>query len=427
MNHRRVGLAAFLALACPIAVASAQPADDESDPAPGDLAPDDGTISHESDEVIGPDDGPGPVEGDPGADAAAPKAKAAGYDKGFFLKSDDDKFALKISGRVQPYFTFARTVIGGVHDLTGGFEIRRARLTLEGHLHGKDLLYKFQSDFGAGQLSLKDFHFDVRLSGDTWLRVGQWKRPFSRQQITSSGRLETTSRSITDKAFGAGRDIGVAVRNDYEKSPDIEWIVGVWNGTGDAAKLNASVDPDTGEVTGNFTNVPVEFKPALIARIGLNSDGVKGYSEADLEGGPLRWAAGASFWLETDFDKNDVSNDKVELDYLVKANGFSSTGGLYAMTRQTDVQTLGSQELAYVGLHLQAGYMVKPAVQAVARFALVSPRADDLVKQQEITIGAGYYGWGHDAKVQGGVRFLKTGDDKFSNNILFELETNVGF
>ena len=81
MKHRSVGLAAFLVAAFPIAVAAAQPAGDESDPAPGDLAPDDGTISHESEEVIGPDDGPAPVEADVPEVAAEHAAKTAGYDK----------------------------------------------------------------------------------------------------------------------------------------------------------------------------------------------------------------------------------------------------------------------------------------------------------------------------------------------------------
>jgi len=421
MKHCRVGLAAFLALALPAAVAVAQPASDESDPAAGDLAPDDGTISHESDEVIGPDDAPQSVDHEA---APAATSKNVGYDKGFFIRSDNGEFELQLSARVQPYFTMTRGLASsGERDWTGAFEIRRARLTLEGRLHGKNLLYKFQSDFGRGSLTLKDFYFDARLSGDTWLRVGQWKRPFSRQQITSSGRLETTSRSITDAGFGAERDIGVALRNDYEKSVPIEWIVGVWNGTG---VTPGPITNSSGGVSG-FTNVPVAFRPAFIGRVGLNSKGLKGYSEADLEGGPLRWGAAASAWLEADFDDNNQSNDKVQLDYIVKANGFSSTGGFYAMTRQSETQFLSSQELAYVGFHLQAGHMVTPKVQLVGRYAMIAARQDDLIDQQELTVGAGYYGWGHDAKVQGTVRLLKTGDADFADAILFELESNVGF
>lgn len=421
MKQLSAGLAALFALSLP-AVALAQPTGDESDPAPGDLQPDDGSISHESDEVIGPDDAPQPVE--PTEVKAAAATKQVGYDKGFFLRSEDGKNEIKFKGRLQPYFTFSRGLDSdGKHDLRGGFEVRRARFNLEGHLHGDNILYKAETDFGKGTASLKDFIVDIRLSGDTWLRFGQWKRPFSRQQMTSDAKLETTDRSITDKAFGAERDIGLALRNDYEASVPIEWTFGVFNGFGVGTRPIVNAD---GATTG-FTNIPTEFKPAFIGRIGLNSEKAKGYSEADLEGGPLRWSAGASAWIETDFDKDDQSNDKVELDYLIKANGFSTSGALYMMTRQTDVQTLSSQELAYIGFHLQAGYMFAPKWQAAARYAFVDGRPDDLRNTSEITVAGSYYGYGHDAKLQVGLTLLKPQNAEFADSILLEVETNVGF
>ncbi|MBK7077951.1 MAG: hypothetical protein IPH44_37370 [Myxococcales bacterium] len=277
MRHLRAGLAVCL-LALP-ALASAQPADEDETGG--------GTV-HESDEVIGPDGTePAPPDDAPPPDDAAPAAPIAtggntGYDKGFFIKSDDGKFSLKIKARVQPYLALTRSKTPAA-DWTGAFEVRRARLILEGNLHGDDLRYKIQTDFGKGNPSLKDWYADARLSGSTWVRAGQWKRPFSRQQITSSGKLELGDRAITDKGFGAGRDIGIALHNGYEDSPAIEWIVGVWNGTGDAASFAVDLtDPDDPAVS--VSNVPREFKPAFIGRVGLNSEGIKGYSEADLEG-----------------------------------------------------------------------------------------------------------------------------------------------
>ena len=239
MRHLRAGLAVCL-LALP-ALASAQPADEDETGG--------GTV-HESDEVIGPDGTePAPPDDAPPPDDAAPAAPIAtggntGYDKGFFIKSDDGKFSLKIKARVQPYLALTRSKTPAA-DWTGAFEVRRARLILEGNLHGDDLRYKIQTDFGKGNPSLKDWYADARLSGSTWVRAGQWKRPFSRQQITSSGKLELGDRAITDKGFGAGRDIGIALHNGYEDSPAIEWIVGVWNGTGDAASFAVDLtDPD---------------------------------------------------------------------------------------------------------------------------------------------------------------------------------------
>jgi hypothetical protein len=378
-----------------------------------------------------------PAAEPPPAEPPKPEEKRpalVGYDKGFFLRSEDGKFSLKITGRVQPFYNMTRTE-GPPKNYAHNFEVRRARLTLEGNIHTKKLLYKFQSDFGKGFVTLKDYHADVEVADDVWVRVGQWKRPFSRQQINSSGRLEVTDRAITDKAFGGGRDIGIAIRNDYEKSPDLEWTVGVFNGTGDAAKITSTteIDPMTMEAettTGLPTNVPKELKPAIVGRVGINRGGMKGYSEADLEGGPLRWGAAASVWLEGDFDENDESNQKVQADYIVKTEGLSTTGGVYFMTDQ-DGEGVADATNSLVGFHLQAGYMVVPKRwQVVGRYALVADLlADDTSArdQQEISVGGNYFGFGHDAKVAAAVRMIKTGDADLTDVVLLEVGVNVGF
>ncbi|MFN0246097.1 MAG: porin [Kofleriaceae bacterium] len=369
----------------------------------------------------------------PAAPVEEPKKKpTAGFDKGFFLRSDDETYALKITGRFQPFFNYS--YVEGSNDSRPAFEVRRTRVVLDGNLHGKSLLYKLQTDFGRGNVSVRDAHVDVRLASDTWLRVGQWKRPFSRQQINSSGRLELTERSITDRAFGAGRDIGIAVRNDYEKSPAIEWTIGVFNGRGEAPALSGSVtvDPVTGMGTlgtTSSTNVPSEFRPAIVGRVGYSTKGLKGYSEADLEGGPLRFGAAASVWLEGDVDDDDVSNQKVQVDYIVKAEGFSTTGGLYFMTAQ-DGNRVRDQESSLLGFHVQAGYMVSPKWQAVARYGYVNDvtlKSKTPRDQQEISVAGNFFGFGHDAKLQGGLRLIKNGAGMFTDALLFEVGANVGW
>ncbi|MBA3452958.1 MAG: hypothetical protein H0T42_07695 [Deltaproteobacteria bacterium] len=368
-------------------------------------------------------------------------APVAGFDKGFFLRSDDGTYSLVLTGRVQPFYNLTRSATPNaadpdddIVDYRNQFEVRRARLVLDGNLHGKALTYKFQTDFGRGVVSVRDVHFDLALAKDVWLRFGQWKRPFSRQQINSSGRLEITDRAITDRAFGAGRDVGIALRNNYEKSPELEWTLGVFNGTGEAPRLagTVTVDPATGAGTigtTTNTNVPSKFKPAVIGRVGINRNGLKGYSEADLEGGPLRFGVAASIWLEGDFDDDDRSNHKVEVDYIVKAEGLSTTGGIYAMTDQ-DGDSVLDAETSLVGFHVQAGYMANKHWQPAARFAWVNdPRqkAKTARDQQEISLGVNYYGAGHDAKFAGAVRLIKSGDASFADAILFELGANIGW
>ena len=84
------------------------------------------------------------------------------------------------------------------------------------------------------------------------LRVGQWKRPFSRQQLTSSGKQEFVDRSLTDKAFGAGRDVGMMVHNNFTRAKGLEWAAGVFNGNG------ANTVPSA------------RFNPAIVAERGLD-------------------------------------------------------------------------------------------------------------------------------------------------------------
>ena len=143
-----------------------------------------------------------------------------GYEKGFFIESGDGDHRLAIAARLQARYTYHEVEAGPD---TSAFSIERARLKLEGHAFTKDLTYVFQSDFGKGAVTLKDYYGDYRIAPELLhIRAGQWKRPFSRQQITSSGSQELVDRAITDSAFGAGRDIGIALHNNYEKSPTFE-------------------------------------------------------------------------------------------------------------------------------------------------------------------------------------------------------------
>ncbi len=320
---------------------------------------------------------------------------SVGYKKGFFITSADDKFSLVTQGRVQGRAEWLNQD-GANKD---NFSIARARLTLKGHAFSKDIKYKFQSDFGKGNVVLKDFYVDWKVGEKAIVRVGQYKRPFSRQQINSSGRLELVDRAITDKEFGGGRDIGVMVHNNYEKSPELEWAFGVFNGTGDKAAFDAAVDPATGEVDVKVSNVPDQMQPAFVARAGINRGGIKGYSEADLEGGPMRFAVGGSVLVALDNDADDESTVRAEVDGVMKQNGLSVSGAVFVATAQ-DGEGFADQAMDKYGAHAQAGYMLNKKHQAVARYAVVIPDADGEDPSHEITGGFSLYEFAHGFKWQ---------------------------
>ena len=352
----------------------------------------------------------------------------AGYEKGFFVASPDGAYKVAIGGRLQARFE-AEFPEG--EDDVARFSIPRARLTLAGNAFTKALTYKFQADFGKGAVSLKDFYGDYAfVPGWLQLRVGQWKRPFSRQQITSSGSLELVDRSLTDGFFGAGRDIGVAIHNGAPEG--FEYALGVFNGTGEKPSFSGAVqvDPATGEGSvskGKFTNVPTLFHPAIVLRAGFNYGGIKGYSEGDLEGGPLRFAVALSGIADLDAEGADTAGFRGELDYALKVHGFASTGGVYILSNQ-DGAGMGDQAFGALGFHIQASYVVAGFFQPVVRYALLAPDGDDN-DVHEILGGLSFYLFKHGLKVQvdGGAILREAAGGSMQKEYLGRVQAQVAF
>ena len=373
------------------------------------------------------------------------KPQLTGYSGGFFIKDQNELFELKINTRVQTRFTFESLDEGSdPREKKSNFSIPAARLKLKGHVFSKRVKYAFQTDFGKGSAYLKDFYGDFALVPKLlYLRVGQWVKPFSRQQITSSGSLELPGRAITDKAFGAGRDIGVAFHNNYKKSPPFEWVIGAFNGTGEKpwfkgkTKGAVTVDPATGEgeiidgtTKGKFSNIPDKFNPSIVARVGVNIGKLKGYSEADLEGGGLRFGMGASGIFDLDFDNNKDGNIRAETDYIIKAGGFSSTGGLYMMTVQ-DGGTWSKQRFGAIGLHLQAGFVINKMIQPVVRYAMMDYKKilEDSGKfdTQEILGGLSVYIFKHKLKWQTDAGTILRNKDNGHTDFVLRTQMQLAF
>jgi phosphate-selective porin OprO/OprP len=342
-----------------------------------------------------------------GADAnvaATPTTEAppiAGYDGGFYIRSADKPFELKIGARIQARYTYE--ALEDAPD-EAQFSIPRARLALKGKAFSDDLLYKLQIDFGKGSVALKDFYVDYAIVPKVLhVRVGQYKRPFSRQQITSSGKQELVDRAITDKAFRAGRDIGVMFHNNYEKSPPFEYAVGIFNGTGDKAAFQGDVlvDPATGEgevTSGSFSNVPAQNHPMVVGRVGYNYGDLKGYSEADLEGGDLRFGIALGGLADFDADQDDATALRGNVDFVVKVQGFSATGGVYVSSRQSGTD-FGDRAYDAAGYHLQGGFVIAERFQPVVRYAFVEP-SGNANAHEEILGGFAVYAHGHHLKWQ---------------------------
>ncbi len=149
----------------------------------------------------------------------------AGEDKNEFTVLTSQ--SLELSGYTQVRYTHTDGDING-------FRIRRARVGLKGEIL-KEINYALQID-GLKSPVLLDAKVEITFSPYAKLTFGQFKVPFSLENLTSSSALDTINRSQTvenlcpgqDIGTG-GRDIGVALSGKFSK---IEYSLGVFNGEG---------------------------------------------------------------------------------------------------------------------------------------------------------------------------------------------------
>ena len=164
-----------------------------------------------------------------------------------------DNFYLEMSNRIQPRFTLEMpddavqlAGTGGKGDSKPSFRLRRAKFKLEGWFYKPWLEYEIQMNWPdvnntpPGQF-LEDADIDLDLSKHHSkafrLRFGQFKAPYGRQQITSSGAQQFVDRAIQDARFNDARETGFAVWGTLLTNK-IDWRAMASNGNGRTQTAN---------------------------------------------------------------------------------------------------------------------------------------------------------------------------------------------
>lgn len=136
------------------------------------------------------------------------------------------------------------------------FDIRRARLDIKGDITER-FDYRTQVEFGgASGPFLLDVTIGYKVNPYLKLTAGQFKIPFSQENLISSSKLETINRSQVVEALVArgsdvignqnGRDIGVQANGSLSSKEDynlLDYAFGIFNGSGiNRADLNEQKD-----------------------------------------------------------------------------------------------------------------------------------------------------------------------------------------
>lgn len=342
--------------------------------------------------------------------------------KGLEIVSKDKLFALTARLRGQILYTIEHDNAAEEDAWQQSLQLRRARMQFTGHVFGKNNKYKVELAFsprdssfrnGPGTTPLLDWYFDFEHLRDLSLRVGQYKVPYSRQRVVSSGDLQTVDRSIAQGEFNLDRDIGLDLRSKNLFGLDLlRYYAGVYMGVGrDSHALDS-------------------FDMTYLARLDVLPLGMfEDYSEGDFErsmkprlsiGAAYAYMAGAprnrgtQGSVPSDGGTTDLHN--ITADIVFKLAGLSVTGELHYRTGTrelgdaTIVDDQGNEVPAAredarngVGWFLQGGYLLpRLPVDISARYGQIRPVGDDssLGKRDELGVGAGWYMAEHPMKLQ---------------------------
>jgi Phosphate-selective porin O and P len=191
-------------------------------------------------------------------EAATPLVDGWSGGPGKGLTYSSDMFSLTLRNRGQVQFNYndnkRRVLASGFTAAasdTAGFDVRRARTSLSGHIWSKDTTYKLQTDWVDGT-SVKDLWVDWRFYNtekyDLGVRFGQQKIAFGNEWRTSSGELEFVDRALATRTFSNVRSRGATLHGDMGMGGDggnFGWSISAFNTELAAASRNAGEDGDS--------------------------------------------------------------------------------------------------------------------------------------------------------------------------------------
>jgi hypothetical protein len=347
---------------------------------------------------------------------------AVGYQPsvGFVISSADGNFSLHpgIVLDVRDDTTYRQRIPTGGggetaktgYDAQSGFDITRARLTLDGKF-GPNVGYylQFQDDQGTAFNLLDAFityHFsDTPLT----LKVGEFKDPLWHERNLSEARLLAVDRSLLEALIGGGqtsRVQGVSLMYDKDQLRGQLAIHDGFNSLNtkfyDAGGIGAG---DGGGAGVTPTDFGVSGRAEYML-IGQRTHDFNPFTEYDqftalgdkqdilVAGGGFDWSQGGS---------NDVLFHTLDLQYNL-TSGWAFYGaylGSYRDLRANHGVTPGNYYDP--GVLLQAAYLVTPKIEPFVRYDYTYLQGGSVAATvargvEEITVGANYYLYNQNAK-----------------------------
>jgi hypothetical protein len=311
-------------------------------------------------------------------------------------------------------------------DSKGSFRIRRAKLKFEGWFYKPELEFEVQLNWpdvagtpNARFMEDANIDWDISKKKAFRIRFGQFKAPYGRQQLTSSGAQQFVDRADTDGRYNPGRETGIALWGTLGTNK-VDYRFMVSNGNGRSQELN---DNSKFLYSGR-----VMWQAVGKTRMNQWGSGAL-LTEGDLGDS----AQGALFALAGNFLKNDRRftttavppatpapvNDDTQWggDYTFKYKGFASVGEYDYRNSKPYVGPVAGNEFKDKGFLFQASYAWKaPAVVAgggffelAFRYSQIDPTDKATIANDRTEIGGAinYYANKHNLKLQADFRQIE--------------------
>jgi len=305
----------------------------------------------------------------------------AGYDKGFFIRSEDGNFLFKPALQTQfRYVANSGEDADGDDEFESGFELRRTRFRFDGNAFSPDFTYSFVFDTNrsGGNVSLLEAWGAYKFADHWSVKLGQFKESaFHEKDVPFTNQL-AVEKSLVNAILGGDqvdRVQGVALLYGGGKEDDVRAEFALHDGAN--SKNTNFQDTDTGDWG---VGARGEYK------LGGDWANYRDFTAKGTKEQLFVVGAGADFTQAGDVDILRATADA----QWESADGLGIYGAFHG--NQTDAGDAGDG--FDWGALAQVGYLINKKTELFARYDLVA--LDDVAPGDEdtfneFTIGANYY------------------------------------
>lgn len=197
------------------------------------------------------------------ASPSAAQSARCSLSKDSVLSLFHDRYSVQVSAFAQLQYAAGITAEGLSKS---EFSVPRARICASGHALTHRLRYRLMIGRSIQrEIEVNDAFVEWEPVDGLALRLGRFKLPILREWIESARPLATIDRSLATRLLLPGRDYGARVSGHVLRG-HVTYLLGVFNGDGDAATRAA------------------DTSPAVVARLGLHVGGAPWNGAVDFEG-----------------------------------------------------------------------------------------------------------------------------------------------